>query len=403
MKPVDARQSLHNLRTFLVWRFIWVLIATGTVELLVVKVISVHIYPLFRSIFWGDVPMDRDISSGVVLGVLAMILVELCILLIGSFLPGSWQPLVNSVSFDIEEFIYKQMPELQHAAVPRMNFGKELLLFCMLLLVMVLLCLPLVIASGVYATMVAKQMTRIEAVREEEYIEHDRRRNLMLSDIAHDLRTPITTISGYAKALHDGMVEEEDKKQEYLEAIMNKSGRMEELIQLLFEYSKLNSAGFTLHMERGDLAEFLRENAALVYDNVESAGMELEMDVPEDVCMASFDSLQLGRVITNLITNAIKHNPSGTKICLSLKWNHFDENYAIRVADTGDVIPPEVAAHLFEPFAVGDASRSTKGGSGLGLSIASTIVEMHGSKLVLEEHVTGYTKAFTFELQNQEV
>ena len=134
----------------------------------------------------------------------------------------------------------------------------------------------------------------------------------MLSDIAHDLRTPMTTVNGYAKALADGMVVEPEKQLEYLQAIQNKSARMNDLIHLLFEYVKLDSEGFSLDRKETDLSELLRENAALIYADFEDAGMEFEIDIPEEVVSVSVDPIQFSRVITNLLNNAMKHNESGS-------------------------------------------------------------------------------------------
>lgn len=249
-----------------------------------------------------------------------------------------------------------------------------------------------------------REFKQIQREREEAQKEFDRKRNLMLSDIAHDLRTPMTTVSGYAKALSDGMVTDPERRQEYLESIQNKSVRMNDLINLLFEYVKLDSDGFTLDRKELDLCELLRENAALVYSEVESAGMELEVEIPEAKALVSADAVQLSRVVTNLLTNAMRHNGSGTKIGLFM-IRELDRIY-ILVADSGSFISDELQQKLFEPFARGDDSRGSSGGSGLGLSIAKKIVQMHGWDLKLVQqpqiqHYAGverYAKAFVITL-----
>lgn len=161
--------------------------------------------------------------------------------------------------------------------------------------------------------------------REQQQREFDRKRNLMLSDIAHDLRTPVTTVSGYAKALADHMVQEPEKQQEYLNAIQNKSVRIGNLINLLFEYVKLDSEGFALNGKTLDLCELLRENAAMLYAEMEENGMTLTADIPEETIPVWADELQLSRVVTNLLTNAMQHNPKGTRIGLFAyrSWSGF--------------------------------------------------------------------------------
>ena len=91
------------------------------------------------------------------------------------------------------------------------------------------------------------------------------------------------------------------------------------------------------------------------------------------------------RVINNLLNNALKHNPSGTRVWVKVQAD--DEELVIRVCDSGNVIPPETARYIFEPFVLGDESRSSKGGSGLGLSIARKVIVMHGGTLTLEQGV----------------
>ena len=207
------------------------------------------------------------------------------------------------------------------------------------------------------------------------------KRNLMLSDIAHDLRTPMTTVNGYAKALADGMVVEPEKQLEYLQAIQNKSARMNDLIHLLFEYVKLDSEGFSLDRKETDLSELLRENAALIYADFEDAGMEFEIDIPEEVVSVSVDPIQFSRVITNLLNNAMKHNESGTHIKIGM---YRKNGYIyILVADSGRRIPGELAEHLFEPFTKGDVSRKSGSGSGLGLSIAKKSLKCMDFKWIL--------------------
>ena len=260
-----------------------------------------------------------------------------------------------------------------------------------------LFVVPIMVTVNMFTKVILDEVQRLEAEKTAYRKDYEKRRNLMLSDIAHDLRTPITTISGYAKALNDGMVTDEQKKREYLEAIENKSARMNNLINLLYEYVKLDSDNFTLKKEKVDLAELLRENAALLYQDVEEKGMELVVDIPEARCEVEVDPLQISRVVTNLINNSIRHNEAGTTITLEFKDVFY--NREIIISDDGTPIEESVVDHIFEPFAVGDTSRRTKGGSGLGLSIAKRIVEMHGWEIDLYQNKRGYKKAFIINVK----
>lgn len=252
--------------------------------------------------------------------------------------------------------------------------------------------LPYLVGALCYSRMVARQFNGLLAQEEAQKLARDQRRNLMLSDIAHDIKTPITTICGYSKALSEGVVEEKDR-QPYLDVIYAKAMRMDELVTLLFEYVKLESEGFAMHKEPGDLAELAREMVALLYTDFEDRAMELILDIPEDKVPFVMDRLQFGRAVTNLLTNAVRYGKEGGRVLVRLR------EYELTVADDGEPVDPAFAAHIFEPFARGDKARSSKGGSGLGLGISKKIVEMHGGKLLLNQRFgEGYTKAFQIRL-----
>lgn len=241
-----------------------------------------------------------------------------------------------------------------------------------------------------------KELLREEQAQKEAF---DKQRNLLLSDIAHDIKTPLTTVSGYARALADDVVTEESKKKEYLQAIVAKSMRMDELITLLFEYVKLDSSGFSLHKEKEDLGELLRENIALLYADFEEKGIKLQIEIPEDEMFPfTMDRVQMGRALSNILTNSVKYNEKGSSVLISLD-SRPGGKYEIRIADDGDPIEEEFAGHIFEPFSRGDRTRNTSGGSGLGLSISHKIIQMHGGELRLDgQRKGGFTKAFVISL-----
>ncbi len=274
-------------------------------------------------------------------------------------------------------------------------------------LIILSLLAPYVLAAFAFGQTVSTQIRRLEEQERQQKAEYDRRRNLLLADVAHDLKTPMTTVAGYAKALLDegglpssqaggnGLTKE--KRQEYLETIYNKSMQMGGLLNLLFEYVKLDSEGFRLNKARADLLELLRECVAGMYVDFEEKGMEILPLIPEETFFMEVDSVQFRRVINNLLNNALRHNPPGTKVWVMAEAE--DGEAAIRVCDSGNAIPPDVARYIFDPFVLGDESRNSKGGSGLGLSIAQKVVAMHGGSLRLEQgEWEEYTKAFVIRL-----
>lgn len=202
----------------------------------------------------------------------------------------------------------------------------------------------------------------------------------MMADISHDLKTPITSIQGYAKALSDGIIVDEDKDK-YIKIIYEKSKKLTELINIFHEYSKLEHPDFNLIFEKVDLSEYLRAYIALKYEDIIESGFNIEVDIPEEEMEIKIDKVQLQRVFDNILGNSIKHNEKGTNIYVSLKEKN--DIYEIIIADDGKGISKDIANNIFEAFTVGDESRNSKQGSGLGLAIAKTIVELHEGTIEL--------------------
>lgn len=254
---------------------------------------------------------------------------------------------------------------------------KIVIFFLLLLLVWVL---PYVLGAIAYSGHVDEKVKQVEKERIAREKEFEKQRNLLLSDITHDIKTPITSIVGFSKALSDGTIGEEDR-QAYLESVYNKSMHVSELVTLLFEYVKLDSKGYVLNMAKLDMAELTRECVAELYADFESKNMSLELDISDAAVYVNADSMQLKRVICNLLTNTVKHNNAGTEVFVKL---YAQNNQAcLEISDKGVRIPTEDALHLFEPFVRGDKSRQSGTGNGLGLSISKKLVEMHGGRIRL--------------------
>lgn len=397
MKPENNKIELNALRGYLVRRFLLALAVVTGIEFVVIGLMNRLFFPVLQRYFFAQGNWTGKLSVSQIIILLLLWLVELFLAAIHSMLPLEAGYAIRNATAVVEEFQKKSLPDYgQGMSLLQMEGGKAWIFFFVLLGMVGMLLLPYAVGAVWYGRIASKHVQKLQENRDNLQREYERRRNLMLSDIAHDLRTPMTTVTGYSKALLDGMVEDEGKRQEYLEAIQRKSVRMNELIFLLFEYVKLDSEGFDLDRKPIDLTELLRQNAAMMYSDVEEAGMELVAEIPEKPCMIYADEIQFPRVITNLIVNALRHNEPGTRIVLSLKEQ--EGRVFVAVADNGVSIPEEVAEHLFEPFAVGDESRNSKGGSGLGLSIAHKIMEMHGWQLQYTNVYPGCTKAFYLEI-----
>lgn len=426
----------NSLKIYLIKRFVLIIVCTAVSEMIINTLYYNVVFPLMREYLFIDEVFGAKGFTGAFTDITLLLLRMLLGYVVSFGFVERYLPFLSRV---LERYI--DMPKFNTSVVIGGSELYSIAVFIILAFLWLVLIVPYVIAAISFIRIVIakidkpiKELTggmeqvtagnlevRLSFETEHEFVkmrdafnimaenieederrkqEYELNRNMLFADIAHDLKTPITTISGYAKALSDGMVTNEDKRQEYVSSIYEKSLKVDELITLLFEYTKLNSAEFELKKERLDIAELLRENAARIYLDFENKGINLEVEIPEDIIYAEADKMQISRVITNLLNNALKHNKSGTIVLAGLYLEK--DIIKIKIADDGELINPNIAEHIFEPFVVGDESRSSQGGSGLGLSIASKIVSMHGGALVLEQYeASKYTKAFVISLQKK--
>lgn len=220
--------------------------------------------------------------------------------------------------------------------------------------------------------------------------ENDRRQ--LILDISHDLKNPLSNVSGYAELClkKPGMNDEE--RRSYLEVIYNNSERANLLLNELLELSKLDSPEFVLKPVKTDLCEYLRRVCGELLPLLENAGFQYEFDIPEKSLYAMIDTERLERVFLNLSDNAVRYNKKGTTVGVNL--TEQDGNATILFRDNGRGIPKELSEDIFKPFVRVDPSRNPdSGGSGLGLAISKKIVRAHGGDLTLE---TGENQGCTF-------
>lgn len=258
--------------------------------------------------------------------------------------------------------------------------------------------LPFIITAILFSILVSKKVREMEAIALNEQQRYEKQKSLLLSDIAHDLKTPITTISGYANVLLSEDMNIENT-QEYLQAIYHKSLQMNDIISLLFEYVKLDSTGFSLHLKIENFSELVRGCVAAAYTDFEEKNMNLGIDIPDQDYYAQLDILHMQRAISNVLTNAVKHNPQGTTVTVKLRQK--GKNMILQILDDGVKIPDDMIAHIFDPFVQGDVSRSRKSGSGLGLSISKKVLNMHHGDLIVHQtndSRDAYTKIFIFTI-----
>ncbi|SHE85407.1 sensor histidine kinase [Clostridium fallax] len=222
---------------------------------------------------------------------------------------------------------------------------------------------------------------KIEKERKLKEKSEEQRKRLIL-DISHDLKNPLASIMGYSSYLNKtNDISKEDLKK-YLSVIESNSIRANDLIQELFQFSKLESPDFSLSLKNQDICEFLRTLIANYITELEDKGFIYDFEIPETPILVDFDSKNLDRAFSNIITNCLKYNPPGTKFIITL--NSYEDHINIIFYDTGIGIDKSKIETIFNPFVRVDESRNSKsGGTGLGLAITKSIVLKHKGSINL--------------------
>ncbi len=216
----------------------------------------------------------------------------------------------------------------------------------------------------------------------EEKLAGEKENRALISNIAHDLKTPITAVKGYAEGLLDGVAVTPEKQEKYLKTIYNKANEMDNLINELTLYSKIDTNRIPYNFAKLNVAEYFN-------DCVEEVGLDLETRniglsyfnyVAEDVQIIA-DPEQLKRVIHNIINNSVKYMDK-QKGLLNIRIKDVGDFIQVEIEDNGRGIAQKDLPYIFDRFYRTDASRnSATGGSGIGLSIVRKIIEDHGGKI----------------------
>ena len=216
----------------------------------------------------------------------------------------------------------------------------------------------------------------------EEKLKFDKENKELISNISHDLKTPVTTIKGYAEGIMDGVADTPEKMDRYIRTIYTKANDMERLINELTFYSKIDTNRIPYTFSKVHVVDYFDDCVEELSMELEERGMELTYDnrVAPDVMIIA-DVEQLKRVINNIISNSIKYmDKEHGKIQIRLK--DVGDFIQVEIEDNGKGIEAKNVPYIFERFYRTDASRnSAKGGSGIGLSIVKKILEDHGGKV----------------------
>ncbi|GAC1398023.1 MAG: hypothetical protein NVSMB49_04930 [Ktedonobacteraceae bacterium] len=239
----------------------------------------------------------------------------------------------------------------------------------------------------------AAQLSRdVDELRQQELW----RRELIMS-ITHDLATPLTAIAGLGESLVDGVTQSRDEYEATGRIIVRETLRLRRLVKDLHVMAKVEAGALQPQRKELRLATLVDDVLAVLAPEFERADVEPCNAVPYTLPLVQADADMLTRVLSNLCDNAIRHTPAGGSVTIEAKTQ--EDKLIVSVSDTGEGIPPEAIARIFERFYRADSARqSTTGGSGLGLAIVRAIIEAHGGDVWAENNPSGACIVFTLLL-----
>ncbi|WP_261622464.1 sensor histidine kinase [Limosilactobacillus fermentum] len=216
--------------------------------------------------------------------------------------------------------------------------------------------------------------TITQAMQEERASEKSK--DELITNVSHDLRTPLTSIIGYLGLIEDHQYQSEEDIVKYSHIAYDKAKQMKNLVEDLFEYTKVQQHGAPVNLMTVDLGQLLEQVGASFELEADKKGMAINVTCEPTPLLITADPEKLGRLFSNLVANALKYGHGASYIHLTAK--QLGEKVVITVANDGEKIPAEAVKHLFERFYRVESSRNkATGGTGLGLAIVQSIVELH--------------------------
>ena len=255
-----------------------------------------------------------------------------------------------------------------------------------------------VVGDDEFSSMASNLNKMVEDIRRlmDKERESERTKNELITNVAHDLRTPLTSIIGYLELLSSGPAISQEMQKKYIDIAYVKAKRLEKLIEDLFGFTKMNYGRISMNVGKVDIVKLLGQLLEEFYPSFMDKDLtyELKSNVPSQVITA--DGNLLARLFDNLINNAIKYGAEGKKVLVQVLAK--DDIVTVSVTNYGYVIPAEELPLIFNKFYRVEQSRSSKtGGTGLGLAIAKSLVDMHGGTISVASDLNG--TVFTVKLK----
>jgi signal transduction histidine kinase len=221
----------------------------------------------------------------------------------------------------------------------------------------------------------------------------ERLRRNMVADVAHELRTPLSNLSGYLEAISDGVLKPDKAA---ISSLREEATTLSRLVTDLQELSLADAGELKLTRQPEDMAQLIKQAVAAQQSQASAKGLTVKAELPPGLPEVNVDAHRIGQVLRNLLDNAVAHTPGGGSVTLTAV--NMGDEMKIRVTDTGEGIPPDDLPNIFERFYRVDRSRTrSTGGTGLGLTITRRLVEAHGGRIEAESD-PGRGSTFTITL-----
>jgi signal transduction histidine kinase len=208
----------------------------------------------------------------------------------------------------------------------------------------------------------------------------DEQRRSFMADVTHELRTPLSVIRGQAEAIADGVYPADAA---HLAPILDATQALDRLVEDLRTLVLTDAGNLALNKEPTDLAQLVEDTVGSFRSQAKSAGVSLTTEIADNLPPVQVDPARIRQVISNLLSNAIRHTPSGGSVKVAV--TSASAQVTLTVTDAGEGIPPDLLPHVFERFVKGPNSK----GSGLGLAIAHDIIVTHGGSIEVQNQPGG--------------
>ena len=385
MAQTDTSQTIEHLKRFLIIRLLAVMVFIFACEAIINLIVTRIMFPVFNTLF-GTEPIFTNQSAGENIILLLRMAGYLLLTGINILLPNGLAGIFSYISAGLWK---------NSNLLTGMSGTEQMLIFVVLFVFICLYLLPYMVGILYYSGIVVRKMEEVREYDRRQQEAFARKRNLLLSDITHELKTPIALIQGYAEGLKENISDDPESREFYCDVIMDEASKMNKLVKNLLTLNQLESGKDAVVMERFDIISLIR--GVLQTMNImigqKEANVIFEAEKPVYVWA---DEFKIEEVVTNYVSNALNHLDGEKEI--EIKLQDEDNRVKISVFNTGTPIPEADVPNLWNKFYKVDKARTREyGGSGIGLSIVKAIMESMNQEYGVQNFDNGVEFWFTLD------